>query len=110
MEPIFWLLIDITRTDTPASGCTNEQMAAGVLGYTQASWDNLSGQEPQPPSATKAWAALTAKEKASARVLGYTQAIWNNESGVETRPTSANKQWDWLTSCGEGLYMHDLYL
>ena len=28
-----------------------KQVAAGVLGYTQVSWDNLSGKEKQPASA-----------------------------------------------------------
>ena len=71
-----------------------------MLGYTQFSWENFSGEEPQPASADKAWAALTDDEKAAARVLGYTGTIWDNESGAETQPASANKYWAELTSCG----------
>ena len=38
-----------------------------MLGYTQVSWDNLSGQEQQPWSSIKSWASLTDNEKAAAR-------------------------------------------
>ena len=51
-------------------GCNSEQVAAGILGYTQVSWDNGSGKEQQPVSADKAWAALTQHERSAAMVLG----------------------------------------
>ena len=72
-----------------------------MLGYTQVSWDNESGEEKQPASADKYWANLTDSEKAAARVLGYTEKAWDDESGSEAQPASAIKHWDELTSCGE---------
>ena len=83
------------------SGCTSEQKAAGVLGYTQVSWDNLYGQELQPSSADKHWANLTTSEKAAANVLGYTEKIWDNKSGKEKQPASIDKYWHWLSACGK---------
>ena len=83
------------------SGCNSEQVAAGILGYTQVSWDNESGKEQQPVSALKAWAALTQHERSSAMVLGYTRATWDNKSGSELQPASANKHWAELTACGD---------
>ena len=86
-------------------GCVNEQRAAVVLGYTKASWDNLSGKEKQPSSWDKYWAELTDKEKAAAVVLGYTATIWDNESGSEPQPASVKKYWAELRACGEDLPM-----
>ena len=83
------------------SGCNSEQKAAGVLGYTQVTWDNESGKAPQPSSLFKAWAALTEQEKEAAVVLGYTEIIWNDHSGSESQPASADKHWIELTVCGE---------
>ena len=83
------------------TGCNSEQAAAGVLGFTQVSWDNLSGQEKQPISSDKDWAALTQHEQAAAIALGYTKTTWDNMSGSETQPTSTGKAWSELTSCGE---------
>ena len=37
----------------------NEKIAARVLGYTETSWDNVSGNEPQPVSYYKYWDELT---------------------------------------------------
>ena len=74
-----------------------------MLGYTQASWDNLSGQETQPDSEDKSWADLTDSERAAAVVLGFTGTSWDNESGSEPQPASENKNWVALTSCGEGM-------
>ena len=74
-------------------GCTDEQKAAGVLGYTQVSWDDESGKEPQPSSTDKGWVQLSDKERAAAVSLGYTQAIWD-------QPAAVSKYWDGLTSCG----------
>ena len=85
----------------PLSDCKSEQAAAGVLGFTQVSWDDLSGQELQPSSVDKYWTNLTDSERAAAVVLGYTQTTWDNESGSEPQPASADKQWFQLISCGE---------
>ena len=73
-----------------------------MLGYTQASWDNLSGQEQQPWSSIKSWASFTDNEKAAAVVLGYSQTTWDNESGSEPQPSSFDKSWAELTACSDG--------
>ena len=73
-----------------------------MLGYTQVTWDNLSGREQQPWSSIKSWYALTASEKAAAAVLGYIQPMWDNRSGSERQPVSFYKHWDQLTACGDG--------
>ena len=73
-----------------------------MLGYTQASWDNLSSKEQQPWAAIKYWASLTANEKAAAIVLGYTQVSWDNDSESEPQPASAFKSWALLTACPDG--------
>ena len=77
-----------------------------MLGYTQASWDNLSGKERQPWSASKSWFEFSDNEKAAAGLLGYTQMTWDNDSGSEPRPASAFKSWSELTVCDDG---EDLY-
>ena len=73
-----------------------------MLGYTQVSWDNLSGKEQQPWSSIKYWASLTDNEKAAAAVLGYTATTWANDSGSEAQPASGDKAWAQLTSCSDG--------
>ena len=83
-----------------AADCNSEQAAARALGYTQASWDNQSGQEIQPDSADKNWADLTASERAAAADLGFTQTSWDNESGSEPQPASEDKYYAQLTDCG----------
>ena len=80
----------------------SEQLAAQVLEYTQASWDNLSGKEQQPWSSIKYWASLTSNEKKAAAALGYTQVSWDNESGSVAQPASAAKSWAELTSSTDG--------
>ena len=85
----------------PLSGCNSEQAAAGVLGYTQVSWDDLSGEEKQPVSSDKYWTGLTQHQQAAAIVLGYTKTTWDNMSGSEPQPASADKGWSGLTSCGK---------
>ena len=75
-------------------------MAARVLGYTQVTWDNLSGEEQQPWSSIKTWASLTDDEKAAAAALGYTQITW--DSKTEPQPASAAKSWAELTTCSDG--------
>ena len=84
------------------SVCNSEQFALRALGYTQASWDNLSGKEQQPWSTIKFWASLTANEKAAAVLLGYTQTNWDNDSRSEPQPASAAKSWSELTACADG--------
>ena len=64
-----------------------------MLGYTQVSWDNLSGNEPQPAPSNKVWSELTHSERVAAVVLGYTGKSWDNESGFEAQPASVDKQW-----------------
>ena len=61
------------------------QQAALLLGYTQASWDNLSGKHKQPESSTKKWAQLTTSEKAAYTVLGYTETNWSKISESKTK-------------------------
>ena len=72
-----------------------------MLGYTEVTWDNGSGKEPQPFSSGKTWGALTEQEKEAAVILGYTEIIWDNKSGSESEPVSALKYWSELTICGE---------
>ena len=89
------------------SGCehNSEQVAAEVLGYTQVSWENLSGDEPQPSSHKKSWSELRHSERVAAVLLGYTGKVWDNESGSEPQPASAKKQWSQLSPCAdEGRY------
>ena len=93
----------------PFQDCNSEQKAAVVLGYTEVSWDNLSGKEPQPTSFETYWAALTEQEKEAAVVLGYNSNIWDNESGSEPQPASANKHWSKLTVCSEYRYRFHVY-
>ena len=92
------LALTFTFTLTPA--CNSEQAAAAVLGFSQAAWDNLSGQERQPWSASKSWLELSVNEKIAAVLLGYTQRSWDNDSGSEPQPASAVKRWTELTACG----------
>ena len=84
-----------------SSGCNSEQQAAEVLGYTEITWDNGSGKEPQPFSSEKPWGALTEQEKEAAVILGYTEIIWDDISGSEPQPDSDLKYWSELTVCGE---------
>ena len=65
-----------------------QQQAAVVLGYTQVSWDNASGKEAQPASASKKWANLTTAEKSAATVLGYTEQTWSPVSVTKKTPWS----------------------
>ena len=63
------------------------------MGYTQVSWDNESGKEPQPASSSKSWADLTAVEKRAAVALGYSQLLWDYPW-----PAAADKQFAELTA------------
>ena len=92
----------LTLTLALPSACNSEQAAVVALGFTQLSWDNLSGQEPQPSSwMYKFWHELTGNEKAAVTLLGYNKTTWDNDSGSEPQPTSIFKRWDKLTACGE---------
>ena len=72
-----------------------------ALGYTEKTWDNLSGKEPQPASADKWWAQMTDKERAGWTILGYTGKSWDNLSGQEKQPAVSNLYWRQLKPCGE---------
>ena len=74
-----------------------------MLGYTQVSWDNDSGEELQPWSLIKSWASLSANEKIAASFLGYSQKSWDNESGLEPQPPSVVKSWDEQSVCGKNM-------
>ena len=82
--------------------CVSEQAAVILLGYTEASWDNLLGREQQPWSSIKYWSSLTPNEKAAAEVLGYTETAWDNGSGLVPQPAAGNKKWAELVSCTNG--------
>ena len=82
--------------------CNSEQAAYETLGYTQASWDNLSGEELLPWSSIKPWTTLTANEKAAAAFLGYNAINWDDLSDAEPQPASFYKHWDELTTCDDG--------
>ena len=84
------------------SVCDSEHDAAAALGYTQVSWENLSGQEQQPYSSFKSWSLLRDDQKAAAAVLEYNQTNWDNKSGMEPQPTSVLKSWAELTVCDDG--------
>lgn len=83
----------------PNSPALSQQEAAQVLGYTEYSWDNLSGQEKQPASTFKEWIQLTTKEKTAAVVLGYIEQTWGKQEATEHR----KKSWSELTSKGADL-------
>ena len=63
------------------------------MGYTQVSWDNESGKEPQPASISKKWTDLTGIEKTAAVVLGYSQLSWD-----DPWPAAYNKNFAELTA------------
>ena len=63
------------------------------MGYTQVSWDNESGKEPQPASSSKSWADLTDVEKKAVVTLGYSQLSWDYPW-----PAAADKQFAELTA------------
>ena len=76
----------------------SEQQAAVLLGYTQVSWDNASGKEAQPASASKKWTDLTGEEKSAATVSGYTESTWRTVSATKKTPWS-----DLAVTIGEGV-------
>ena len=90
----------ISHAQNPFStGCDSERTAAGLLGHTQASWDNISGKEKQPSSAGKYFAELTHYQRVAAVTLGFTSTTWDNKSGKEKQP--ASKYFAELTTCSE---------
>ena len=66
----------------------SQQQAAVLLGYTQVSWDNASGKEAQPASASTKWTDLSFAEKSSATALGYTASTWSTSSATKNTPWS----------------------
>ena len=92
----------LTRTRTPA--CNSEQAALEVFGFTQVSWDNVSGKEPQPqPSSwNTVWNELTENERAAVSMLGYNEMRWNNQESFQWQPAAFFKSWDELTKCSDG--------
>ena len=77
--------------------CDSEQAAAKVLGYDEASWENLSGEVRTPLQARLPWAQLIFVQKKAAKLLGYNKGTWS--TGAQTE--SSKKQWSELTTCGE---------
>ena len=74
-----------------SSGCDSEQLAAGELGFTQATWDAKSS------STLTAWGGMTHSERAAAVKLGFTKATWGK---TELTKLQNNKSWAKLTVCG----------
>ena len=70
------------------SGCYSEQKAAIVLGFTEVTWDNWSGSEPQPATLDIPWENLTDDEKAAATYLGFGQRSWDTRE-----PRAAKLAW-----------------
>ena len=94
-----------------ASVCVSERAAVMVLGYSQVSWDNESGEEQQPVTQFLSWAALTDDEKAAGTLLGYNATRWDNVSRSEAEPAVVDKSWSELTSCADGeCACMDMYL
>ena len=83
----------------PPQECNTEQEAAKILGYTQVSWDNLSGREQQPSCMEKDWDELADMEREAATALGYTRKMWDKGKKL---PPAMKKDWLDLTStCGD---------
>ena len=83
------------------TGCNSERTAAGLLGYTQASWDDSGSGKDKPSSEDKYFAELTHEERVAAVTLGFKAKTWDDESGKEKEPASSNKYWAGLSTCGE---------
>ena len=74
-----------------------------MLGYTQVSWDNASGNERKPLAARKKWASLTDNEKLAVGLLGFTEMSWSTGLGYTIRSSSSiDKRWSELTVCTDG--------
>ena len=80
----------------------SEQAAAITLGFTQLTWDNLSGKEQLPWTSIKHWESLTINEKIAASALGYNETIWDNWSKTHRPPATMSKDWAKLTACANG--------
>ena len=72
-----------------------------MLGFTQISWDNISGKEKQPSPMAKSWTKLKHDERYAAVALGFTGDSWDNFSGKEKQPDAMAKKWAELATCGE---------
>ena len=93
------LCSDCAGDDVLPQDCRTEEEAAKVLGYTQLSWDNISGEEKQPLSMDKYWDELTELEQVAAFELGYTPKMWDKGKKL---PPAMEKHWAELTtSCGD---------
>ena len=93
VSPVWFVFAAPEGSSNYSPDCKDEQKAVGALGFNETTWDNDSGEEPQPGTFFKHWTELTDKERAAAMVLGYTKPIWN-------QPASIYKYWKELTSCG----------
>ena len=82
------------------TGCNSERTAAGLLGYTQASWDDSGSGKDKPSSEDKYFAELTHEERVAAVTLGFKAKTWDDESGKEKQPASEDKFWAELATCG----------
>ena len=47
------------------------------MGYTKEIWNNLSGNEKQPASISKAWLELPDNQRFALSILGYTRDSWD---------------------------------
>jgi len=66
----------------------SRHQAAALLGYNQVSWDNESGKQTQPASASKQWSQLTATERSAATALGYPEQKWSKISQSKAKWSS----------------------
>ena len=76
-------------------------MAAEVLGYKAAKWNDKQGQAKSPDHVNRVWSNLTYDEQAALGVLGFTEVLWDD--GTSGRPRSSFKPWAELTICGEDI-------
>ena len=83
----------------------DERLAAEVLGYKAAKWNDKQGQANLPESVNRVWSNLTNDEQAAMGVLGFTETLWDD--GTSGRPRSYIKDWDELTVCGD--YISDAH-
>ena len=91
-----------TNAATLPSICKSERAPWQVLGYTELSWNDMSGKEQLPWTSIKYWSSLTANETAAAVALGFNESTWDNDSGSEPQPPSVAKKWSELTACADG--------
>ena len=63
-----------------------------MLGFTEVTWDNCSGEEPQPAAVRKTWDELTDDERTAVEYLGFIKLSWDTRA-----PSSSTKTWAALT-------------